>query len=188
METRTHLHEAAHDREPRTNLFVLATMTARGASGPVRIRNLSPCGAMIEGASLPAAGERYELTRGANSVGGRVVWCAEGRAGLRFEGRVEVAAWMPSGHAAQLRVDQVFQQIKTIPAAPVPVPAPALPLTLDAALSPTQLRRLARDIESLADDLADDAAVVARFATKLQTLDLASQALRKLSEQDAPGP
>ena len=38
-------------------------------------------------------------------------------------------------------------------------------------------------MEALADDLAEDPAVVARFMTKLQTLDIAAQTLRKLAEQ-----
>ena len=37
--------------------------------------------------------------------------------------------------------------------------------------------------DALADDLAEDPAVVARFMTKLQTLDIAAQTLRKLAEQ-----
>jgi hypothetical protein len=51
---------------------------------------------------------------------------------------------------------------------------------------PTALdfRRLARAIDALADELADDPAVVARYGTKLQALDMAGQALRKVADLD----
>ena len=38
-------------------------------------------------------------------------------------------------------------------------------------------------IEQLADQLAGDPDVVARYMTKLQSLDIAAQTLRKLAEQ-----
>ena len=38
-------------------------------------------------------------------------------------------------------------------------------------------------MEALSDALAEDPAVVARFLTKLQTLDIAVQTLRKLADQ-----
>jgi hypothetical protein len=163
-------------------MFVAAALAASGASGPVRIRNLSPAGAMIEGASLPPQGDRFELRRGASSVSGRVVWSGSGKAGLRFDGRVEVAEWMPGGHAGQQRVDQVFQQTKiSPPVAEVAVPSAAH----EDMLAPAQLRRIARALDALADEIADDGDAVAKFAVKLQALDIASQALRRMADRTA---
>ena len=42
---------------------------------------------------------------------------------------------------------------------------------------------IAAALEALADDLAEDPAVVARFMTKLQTLDISVQTLRKLASR-----
>ena len=136
---------------------------------------------MVEGAALPQVGDRFELRRGGSCVCGTVAWCSDGRAGLKFDGRVDVAEWTPGGYAGQQRVDQVFQQgkagaVEKAPAAQILVPQ-------EDPFAPPQLRRLARAIDALADDLADDGAVVAKFAAKLQTLDIASQVLRKLSER-----
>lgn len=160
-------------------MFVLATISGESASGPVRIRNLSACGALIEGASLPNVGDRVELRRGSGFVCGEVVWCSDGRAGLRFDGRVEVGEWMPGGHAGQQCVDRIVHQVKSDT---IPPSAPILP-EQDFALAPMQLRKLAREIDALADELADDGTVVAKLAAKLQALDIASQVLRKLAER-----
>lgn len=161
-------------------MFVLATIAAGSASGPVKIRNLSPGGAMVEGAALPQVGDRFELRRGASCVCGTVAWCRDGLAGLEFDGTVDVAEWTPGGHAGQKRVDQVFQQVTAGAGA---APEVQILVPQEDTFAAPQLRRLARAIDALADDLADDAAVVAKFAAKLQTLDIASQVLRKLAER-----
>ncbi len=50
-----------------------------------------------------------------------------------------------------------------------------------AAVTALEVAALLRSIESLAEDLADDPAVVAKYGPKLQTLDLAAQILGKLA-------
>ena len=163
--------------ELRTNVFVLAAISADRVSGAVRIRNLSPSGALIEGAALPLPGEPLVLRRGENSIGGKVVWCHDGKAGLRFDGQATVGDWLPAAQSSQQRVDEAFQGLKSGAAEPPAASAapPARPF------SPSDLRQLARAIDALADALADDDAVVARHAAKLQTLDIAAQTLRKLA-------
>lgn len=164
--------------EPRTNMFVLATLSSASASAQVKIRNMSPNGALIEGPALPAVGEQLHLSRGASSVRGRVAWARAGKAGVRFDGRVEVGDWTPGGNTAQQRVDKVVEQVR----------AGVVPLGADErstaqGLGSPDLERLAQAIDALSDALADDPATVARFGTKLQTLDVASQVLRKLSRR-----
>jgi hypothetical protein len=50
-------------------------------------------------------------------------------------------------------------------------------------LSALELTRLCVGLEKLSEDLASDAHVVQRHITKLQYLDLAAQALRKLAAE-----
>jgi hypothetical protein len=164
-------------------MFILAAITAPSASGPVKIRNLSPSGALIEGATLPSTGERMELRRGANFVRGNVVWCQDGKAGLRFDGQVEVAEWMSRADAGQQRVDRIVEQAKAGAATPSYPTETSVSRFAD--LAPADLRNLALALDSLADDLADDAAVVARLGAKLQSLDIVSQVLRRLSDPAA---
>ena len=52
-------------REPRTNMFVMATIYADTGSAPVKVRNLSSTGALIEGEVLPPLGATVRLRRAA---------------------------------------------------------------------------------------------------------------------------
>ena len=166
-------------------MFVMATVSTSSASGPVKVRNLSPSGALIEGGVLPAAKERVRLRRGALTATGQVVWCRSGRAGICFESRVKVEDWLPTGanRAAQDRVDELFQDLRAGAA------ERGLSSTSEAAdpytISGQELMALATAIEALADDLAGDQDVVGRHMSKLQTLDIAAQVLRKLSALSA---
>nr|WP_166179182.1 PilZ domain-containing protein [Altererythrobacter segetis] len=172
--------ELDHARsEPRTNMFVMASISATTASGPVKIRNLSPRGALIESSTLPATGESLELKRGALFAAGEVVWREGNRAGLRFDRSIDVIDWLPSAHCAQQVVDAVVQQAKAAMAGHTTMAneQTADQISIDA----DQLRRLARALDLLADDLADDATVLTRHAQKLQALDIAAQMLRRLA-------
>lgn len=167
-------------REPRTNMFVMATFSAPSASGPVKIRNLSPSGALIEGVVLPAAKEEVCLRRGALSITGEVVWRASGKVGLRFFSRVEVKEWLSaSGNRLdQQRVDELIQQVRSEKDPPPPV---TIETTEPRPISGSELSQLAKAIDALADELAADPAVVSRYFSKLQTLDITAQVLRKLA-------
>lgn len=164
--------------EQRTNLFVLAALSSASASGQVRIRNMSPNGALIEGPVLPAVGEHLHLSRGASSIEGHIMWCRDGKAGVRFSARIDVGAWTPGGNTAQQSVDRVVQQVKTGAG-----PLGADERSISQGLGSSDLERLAKAVDALADALADDPATVARLGAKLLTLDVASQVLRKLSRR-----
>ena len=166
--------------ESRTNMFVIATMSAITASGPIKIRNLSRHGALIEGAALPGLGEHLKLRRGLLSATGQIVRLDGNKAGVRFDGPIDVAQWLPSGHPGQQRVDDLFQSIRDESAACTGRRDAARP-TARTAVDPAQLRQLALDLNALADDLAADASVVVRHGLRLQTLDVASQVLRRLA-------
>jgi hypothetical protein len=164
--------------EPRTNVAVMASMAALSASGSVMICNLSTRGAMIEGERLPGVGERVELRRGEMLVVGRVVWRDLRKAGLQFDDLIEVADWLPTTHSGQQAVDKLFQQLKAgIDQSPAPRIKPASAPLVEA----DELERTADSLEALADTLAADAEVIARHSTQLQTLDIATQVLRKLA-------
>lgn len=161
----------------------MATIYADSGSAPVRIRNLSPTGALIEGPVLPLPGTHVRLTRGSLSIMGNIVWHRDGRAGLRFKSTVSVADWLPQGRAvsAQQRIDEIVQHARTAskgvdPRAPVDCPAPQ-----STSLSAVDLRQLGLAIQSLSEDLAADPVAVERHGSKLQTLDIVAQALRRIA-------
>lgn len=170
-------------REQRTSLFVMATIYSAAGSAPVKIRDMSSRGALIEGAVIPPAGTEVRICRGSLSVISQVAWSKEGRAGLLFGSTVSVSDWLPGGRrpAHQERVDRMVQEVRALGvAAASPAAAVATGSSQVTALELTELRQA---IEALADDLADDPAVLERHASKLQTLDLTAQILRKLAAE-----
>lgn len=101
---------------------------------------------------------------------------------LLFRSTVSVADWLPSGRAPapQQRVDQIVQETKDsriVDASSLVGPVTFQPSQVTA----LEVASLRQAIESLADDLADDPAVLKRHASKLQTLDLAARTLSKLA-------
>ncbi len=160
-------------------MFVLATMAAASASGPIKIRNMSLGGALIEGGTLPPIGEHLSLRRGELAISGRIVWRQSGKAGLSFDHAVEVMDWLPAGSGGQQRVDHAFHELKanSAPARPASsAPVEAAPI------GRFDLLNLAQALDVLADSLAEDARIVAAHSAKLQALDAASQMLRRLAD------
>lgn len=174
--------ESKARRDLRTNLFAMGTIYADGASTPVRIRNLSITGAMVEGPVLPRSGGRVRLCRGSLEVSAEIVWCKDGAAGLRFETSVTVADWLPRGRtiAPQQRIDEVFHQAR----AGVSVASPSTPPHCSGnKLGVLDLTRMKQAIESLAVELASDPDVVDRYASKLQVLDITAETLGQIASQ-----
>ena len=156
-------------------MFVLATMAAASGSAPIKIRNMSQGGALLEGGALPPVGEHLSLRRGELVVSGHVVWRQQGKAGLSFDCAVEVMDWLPSGSGGQQRVDRTFQELKADPARAPASRAPAMPSVIEK----TDLLKLAEGLDVLANLLAEDARIIAAHAARLQVLDAASQMLRR---------
>ena len=77
-------------------MFLVATLYFNGASSPVRVRNMSGTGALVEGASLPPSGASVILRRGALEAPATTAWSETGKAGLAFDGPVEVSDWLPT--------------------------------------------------------------------------------------------
>ena len=176
----------------RTNLLLTASIEFNGLTAQVRIRNVSETGAMIEGTHLPASGGRLWLKRANLQVAATVAWAGGGKAGIHFDDRVTVEAWgggkpRPielSGLRDQRRVDALQHAIRAgLPIQPSEE-APAAPADnqdqLNARIA-EELNYVARMIESLGDQLAGDAAILHKYSSSLQTLDLANQILSHLA-------
>jgi len=158
-------------------MFVLAALSGGTFSGPVKVRNLSSTGALIEGAGLPATGTKVTLRRGESTASGIIVWCSNGKAGLRMDSQVDVSEWMPGGREHQNSLDHAVEKIRKEAALNIITAVPQQ----SAVVSSQELLSLADAICKLADDLSDDDDIVVRFGAKLQALDIAAQALRKLA-------
>lgn len=166
-------------REDRIDILVRATMHAPQSAGVVRLCNISPIGALIEGSDLPAVGSNVELQRGALSVSGKVVWLGDDQAGVSFEDRITVQHWLPNAEP-QRAVDRAFQRIMQEMRGQDNVQAMSAPLH-GSQITADDMERSAGALEELADALACEPELFARYATQLQSLDVAAQMLRKLA-------
>jgi hypothetical protein len=179
---------------PRTNLLLAATAEVGGRSLPIRIRNLSDTGALIEGAGLPEAGTTVVLTRGDLQVAATVAWAAGSRRGVRFAGPTPVNEWTGgkpkpidcTGLRDQRRVDAIQAEARAKPVSGRDLRAPEGPATqpaaadLDSRLA-DELGFVQRLLEGLGDELVADLLLIQRHGKSLQSLDLVGQILGHVS-------
>ncbi|MDB5692347.1 MAG: PilZ protein [Alphaproteobacteria bacterium] len=174
---------------PRTFLMLAANAWSGGAYVPVRIRNVSETGALIEGAGLPPAGEPIQLNRGEAQIEGIVAWSTGSRCGVHFATPIAVDIWRAGKPAAappgQGRVDLIQAAVRAGAAAvaSAALPSPAAEERwadqLDARLA-EELGFVQRLVEALGDELVADPAILNRHVQALQNIDLASQMLGHL--------
>lgn len=62
-----------------------ASIEADGVTVAVKLRNLSPEGALVEAAQLPAAGRPVIFRKKELNLAGRIAWVTGGRAGIAFD-------------------------------------------------------------------------------------------------------
>jgi hypothetical protein len=178
-------------REPRKNLMLAATIEADTVTAPVKIRNMSVSGAMIDGPALPEVGSQVILHRLDLSIAATVVWNLEGRCGLRLAGTVKVDEWItgarqPEKHSSlgQLRVDKIQSAIRS--GSPLPA-EPAAPQSQIAVSTPVdgriaqELAEVKLALDAIGDELTDDADVLTRHEKALQKLDIASATIEWLA-------
>ena len=165
----------------RESLCAAAALYCDGCSAPVRIRNMSVTGALVEGAALPDVGALVQLVRGGLIVHALVVWVAGGQCGLKFSGGVDVQEWRAGPlNGEQERVDEVVRLVKAgavpLPVAPLAPAGPAQGGRLRARLG-GDLRRARELLDDLGGALASDPGIVERHGPKLQNLDIAMQVI-----------
>lgn len=72
-------------RSRRSNVLLAATLEVAGTSTPVRMRNLSSEGALVEADQLPIEGTNVLFRKGELAVAGCVAWVKGRRAGIAFD-------------------------------------------------------------------------------------------------------
>ncbi len=162
-------------------MFVVATLYFGQASVPVRVRNLSTTGALIEGADLPPVGTEIFLRRANLEAAGTAVWSEAERAGLSFRWPVAVSAWLPTKDSLrQAQVDRMAYEVKLAARALDVTP---LVRVNDAAMSLTgvvvELAALQAGLAQLADQLSQDMNLVATHP-EIQFFDAAGQRIGKV--------
>ena len=71
-------------RSRRSNVLLAASIELSGAVVPVKLRNLSTEGALVEGDNLPVEGSEVLFRRNDLSVTSRLAWVHENQAGVAF--------------------------------------------------------------------------------------------------------
>ena len=168
--------------------MLAASISSGAVQAPVRIRNLSELGAMIDGPALPSPGCTLTLSRMALTIGATVVWSRGGRCGLSLGGAIVVDDWIAGASstpsAGQFRVDQIQSAIRSgvaLPAetrAPAPNPASAVPVERSVA---AELGRVRRMLDAVTEELSDDVDVLMRHERAMQNFDIAAQIIAELA-------
>lgn len=83
----------------RSNVLMSASLELSGVSLPVKLRNLSADGALVEGDKLPVEGASVLFRKGDLSVAGQVAWANGRQAGIAF--------------AKSLNPDQLMRHVPT---------------------------------------------------------------------------
>ena len=92
--------------DQRSHVFLMAVLRAGTMSCPVRVRNISIHGALLEGSGLPSERQMVALRRGSLCVSGQIAWIAGQHCGIRFSKPITVAEWVDrAGPIGQQRID-----------------------------------------------------------------------------------
>jgi hypothetical protein len=176
-------------RPPRKNVMLAATISAGTESAPVRIRNLSELGAMIDGPALPPTGSRLMLERMTMSVAATVIWNDHGRCGLSLGHPIVVDDWIAgaastAANSGQFRVDQIQSAVRNGAALPAesqasaPGPDDLPPVERRVA---GELTRVKRMLDQVGAALTDDVDVLRRHQRALQSFDIAAMIVEELA-------
>ena len=166
-------------------MFLAAVLRAGEQQASVKVRNMSPNGAMLESTLALPPGAKVHLIRGALVAQGTIIWSSHGRCGLRFSCKVSVKQWLAAPTAEQQRVDEVVSLVR---AGEVSTASglgeddePSAPRSEERLVD--DLKDVARLMQDLGDDLASSKETLARHGAKLQNLDIAMQMIRAIGQE-----
>ena len=94
----------------RSNVLMSASLELSGTSLPVKLRNLSADGALVEADSLPVEGASILFRRGDLCVQGRVAWVKTRHAGISFANKLDPEQVLRHVPAPRPRVNADFRR------------------------------------------------------------------------------
>lgn len=165
----------------RSNVFLSATLYTPTRSFPVRIRNISAGGALLDGANLPGAGSTVSLRRAHLAVDGEVAWQAHQLRGVHFNAEIDVEEWVKlKSHAGQQRVDQVVAAIRT-----GKHQADLMNEMPNAGTGPVTMESISAALEQICERLSSSPSLTDEMAEELVRLDSIVHSLRQLARSKA---
>ncbi|MCA1653983.1 MAG: PilZ domain-containing protein [Sphingomicrobium sp.] len=170
----------------RVSIFIAATLYLGHSSSPVRLRNVSRWGAMLQGNASPELDSIVGFGRGRLHATGRVMWADEGRFGVRFAHPICVEDWIaPPKNESQQLADRLFVNRTILKGSANTIPAPSLPTcNAVAANIPDDLGEAIELLTILEDRLAEDMTIVGQHGEVLQNLDRALQILTRMQRSE----
>ena len=166
----------------RSSLFLAAMLRSGTEISPVRVRNMSVNGAMIEAPAAPPTGTTVDLLRGPLAARGTVVWSSDSGFGVRFSSLVTVKDRLaaPPTRAQQQQVDDLVALVKAGGADLLGDDDDAVEHRSNELLA-DDLSSVVRLLQVLEEDLSHSPETLERHATALQNLDMAMQIVRAVA-------
>jgi hypothetical protein len=156
----------------RSNVFLSAALLTGGAQLPVRVRNLSSRGALLEGSHLPPAGIPVRLIRGKLSAEGELAWQMPGHAGVRFARDIDVGAWVKRvEHEGQQRIDRAIAVLRRQQPRSASEDSPA----------PPSVARASKELQEICGRLAASPSITGELWEELMRLDAVARTLQQLA-------
>lgn len=149
----------------------------------VTIRNLSSSGAMVEMSSQLSPGDEILLRRGSLEARGVIAWCFDGRAGISLRDNIVVSQWVArqKGACSEAQVEQVAATARAALGAARSEESSSSRKNLEQDVLTSRLAEeillVARIIEQLGDEFAEEPLFVLRHGQSLQQMDVAVQVL-----------
>jgi hypothetical protein len=160
--------------DERSNVFLSATMHGSSGAHPVRIRNISTLGAMLDGRDLPEEGCRITLRRGQLVTDAEVAWQSGEFRGIRFSTPVEPDAWIKRvGHSGQQRVDKAVAALR--------VGMVAAAATLGEASESRSVADLSEELVGICERMASSPNLSVELGEDVLKVEAIAVSLRKLS-------
>lgn len=154
-------------------MFLTASLETGATTTAVRIRNLSPHGALIDGSSLPPVGSQIRLRRGQLQATGQLAWQSAGQGGVNFAKDIDVELWVKRvGHGGQQQVDGVIAALRG---------SGELPFEIEAPTGLNTVVEVSRALDQACDELAATPDISIELGEKLLRLDSIAQTLRRLA-------
>lgn len=94
----------------RSNVLMSASLELSGTSLPVKLRNLSAEGALVQGDKLPVEGASVQFRKGELSVAGNVAWVKGRQAGISFGQKLDPDQLLRHVPAPRPRVTPTFRR------------------------------------------------------------------------------
>lgn len=163
----------------RLNMFVLGALYWDELSTPVRLRNMSMHGALVEASVLPSEGCDITLCRGRLAARGKVTWRSHNQAGLLLQDSVEPNEWLQSRlRVEQQRVDDMIAEVRSGVGGSKKISA-YRPAVGDP-FPERQLTSIVASVEELARVFAGDTHILEHHGESLQNLDIVVGRLHRL--------